>query len=155
MRPRILSTLLIAGSMATLTGFNRLASASPPEAHAKAVDFDRDIRPILSDKCYTCHGPDEKQRVANLRLDTKEGLFADRGAYKIIVSGKPSESKLYQRISAVDAALRMPPPYAERFLTPAQIELVRTWIDQGAGYSIHWAFVPPTRPADAFPDGQL
>lgn len=133
--------------MATLAGFNRMASASPPEAHAKAVEFDRDIRPILSDKCYTCHGPDEKQRVANLRLDTKEGLFADRGGYKIIVSGKASESKLYQKISAADKAIRMPPPYAERFLTAAQIELVRTWIDQGASYSIHWAFVPPARPA--------
>ncbi|HVH71619.1 MAG TPA: DUF1549 domain-containing protein, partial [Candidatus Dormibacteraeota bacterium] len=120
------------------------ASSNLPE---KPVDFSRDIRPILSDTCFACHGPEEDGRQGNLRLDTKEGMFADRGGYQIIVPGHSAASRLYQRISAADKAARMPPPSSSRTLTPKQIELIREWIDQGAKWQSHWAFEPPKRPA--------
>jgi hypothetical protein len=112
-------------------------------AAEKPVDFNRDVRPILSDNCFACHGPDDKTRVANLRLDTHDGLFADRGSYKIIAPGDPAGSRLLARIGAANRATRMPPPQAGTVLTPAQIAVIRKWIDQGARWERHWAFVPP------------
>src|SRR5579863_4703607 len=93
------------------------ASFSQTETPAKPIDFDREVRPILSDTCFACHGPDEKQRMANLRLDETEGLFADRGGYRIITAGKSAESKLYLKISSKDPSFRMPPVYSGRTLT--------------------------------------
>jgi Protein of unknown function (DUF1553)/Protein of unknown function (DUF1549)/Planctomycete cytochrome C/Concanavalin A-like lectin/glucanases superfamily len=122
------------------------ASFSQTESSAKPVDFDREVRPILSDTCFACHGPDEKQRMANLRLDETESLFNDRGGYKIIVPGDAAQSKLYQKISSKDPAVRMPPVFANRTLTDAQIELIRRWIDQGAKWETHWAWRAPKRP---------
>jgi len=113
----------------------------------KPVDFNRDIRPILSDTCFTCHGPDEQTQQAGLRLDTKEGAFADRGGYQVIVAGKASESRLFQRVSAKEENLRMPPPTADRKLTQHQIDLLRRWIDEGARWDTHWAYSPPKRSA--------
>ncbi len=113
----------------------------------KPVDFDRDVRPILSDNCFACHGPDDKRRVANLRLDTEEGLFADRGTYKIVVPGDPAQSRILARISAANRAARMPPPQAGATLSDAQVDTIRKWIGQGARWERHWAFVPPQRPA--------
>ena len=110
------------------------------------VDFDREIRPILSDTCFACHGPDERQRMAGLRFDVKEGAFLDRGKYKIIVPGNAAQSRLYQRISADKKAYRMPPPDSGHALTDHQIELIRDWIDQGAAWETHWAYVAPRRP---------
>ncbi|MCS6952199.1 MAG: DUF1553 domain-containing protein [Bryobacterales bacterium] len=123
-----------------------LTLALVASAAEKPIQFDRDIRPILSDNCFTCHGPDEKQRQAGLRLDTKEGLFAERNGYRIIVPGDPGQSRLYQRISHPKKALRMPPPNFHRSLTDKQIELIRTWIEQGASWKEHWAYTPPQRP---------
>lgn len=122
-------------------------SAGSPGANpvGSPVDFNRDIRPILSDACYTCHGPDEGQRKAKLRLDTKEGAFRLRDGKAIIVPGKSAQSELYQRLIA-DASERMPPVKANRQLKPEQIELIRRWIDQGAKWDGHWAFTPPRRP---------
>jgi mono/diheme cytochrome c family protein len=122
-------------------------SSAPPLAGGRHLDFNREIRPILSDNCFACHGPDEQSRQAKLRLDTKEGIFADRGGYKVIVAGKSADSRLYQRISSKDTGFRMPPAYSNRTLTPQQVELVREWIDQGAKWELHWSFVPPKRPA--------
>jgi Protein of unknown function (DUF1553)/Protein of unknown function (DUF1549)/Planctomycete cytochrome C/Concanavalin A-like lectin/glucanases superfamily len=116
-------------------------------ASEKRVDFSRDIRPILSDECFTCHGPEEKSRQGNLRLDTKESAFAERNGYGIIVPGSSATSRLYQKISSKDDAFRMPPAWSGRSLTPKQIELFRQWIDQGAKWQSHWAFDPPKRPA--------
>lgn len=108
----------------------------------RSIDFSREIRPILSDNCFTCHGPDEKQRRARLRLDTREGAFEKAG---LIVAGDPASSRLYQRISAADPARRMPPPDSGHSLTAAQIELIGEWIRQGAKWSTHWAYQPPVR----------
>ena len=112
-----------------------------------AVDFNREIRPILSDSCFTCHGPDDKQRQVNLRLDTKDGMFADRGGSAVIVPGDSAKSRLYQRVSAPKPAMRMPPPGSGRTLTGKQVDTIRRWIDEGAKWEEHWAYVPPIRPA--------
>jgi hypothetical protein len=111
-----------------------------------SVDFKRDVRPILSDTCFTCHGPDEKRRMIGLRLDTPEGPFQERDGYRLIVPGDPAASRLYQRISAIEPAQRMPPPMANRTLTAAQVETIRRWIEQGAKWETHWAYSPPKRP---------
>ncbi len=116
--------------------------AAEPAAHK--VDFDREIRPILSDNCFTCHGPDEKNRMAKLRLDAQDGGAYTRG---ILVAGNAKSSVLYLRISNPDRNRRMPPPSSGHTLTPAQIDLIRDWIDQGAKWETHWAFVAPKRPA--------
>ncbi|MDZ7638334.1 MAG: DUF1553 domain-containing protein [Bryobacterales bacterium] len=124
------------------------AAVAPARAEsAKKVEFNRDIRPILSDKCYTCHGPDEQKRLVNLRLDTKEGLLGDRGKYRIVVPGDPEKSKLLERVSHPKRALAMPPPGSGDTLSTEQVALVREWILQGAAFESHWAFTPPQRPA--------
>ena len=110
------------------------------------VDFDREIRPILADNCFACHGPDEKPRMANLRLDVKDGMFADRSGHPVIVTGNSAASRLFQRISTKDKVQRMPPPYSERSLSEQQIELIGKWIDQGAKWEMHWAYIAPKRP---------
>ena len=111
------------------------------------MDFNREIRPILSDNCFKCHGPDEKMRMANMRLDETEGLFVDRGGYKIIVPGNSAQSKIYQKISSKDVAFRMPPVYSGKTLTAKQIEVIKQWIDQGAKWETQWSFVAPKRPS--------
>jgi hypothetical protein len=121
------------------TGVSCLAAGRP-------VDFDRDVRPILSDRCFACHGPDEQRRMANLRLDMQEGLFAQRGNAAIVTPGNTANSRLLARVSA-SGATRMPPPQAGPPLTETQISTIREWIGQGAKWERHWAFVPPERPA--------
>src|SRR5207248_5704072 len=99
-----------------------------------------------SDNCFSCHGPDEKKRMANLRLDVSdEGAYSKRGSYQIISPGDAANSRLFQRLSALNKATRMPPPNATTTLTAQQIELIKTWIDQGAKWELHWAFIAPKR----------
>ena len=111
------------------------------------VQFNRDVRPILSECCWRCHGFDPKKRQAGLRLDVREAALrpADSGLLAI-VPGQPEKSELLARISAQDESLRMPPPGAHQQLTPAQIETLRTWIAQGAAYQKHWSFEPIAKP---------
>ena len=111
----------------------------------RRIDFNLDVRPLLSDACFACHGPDEKKREIDLRLDTRAGAFVDLGGYAAIVPGKPEESSLYQRLVAEDEDERMPPPESGKSLTPKQVELIRRWIAEGADYREHWAFEPPVR----------
>lgn len=111
-----------------------------------AVDFAREVQPILSDNCYHCHGPDEPARKAKLRLDTKEGAFRVRDGKAVIVPGKPESSDLVARIQSKDPDEVMPPPDSHRKLTPRQIEILTQWIQQGAVWGQHWAFVPPKAP---------
>jgi uncharacterized protein DUF1553/uncharacterized protein DUF1549/concanavalin A-like lectin/glucanase superfamily protein/cytochrome c len=110
---------------------------------APSVNFDRQIRSIFSDRCFACHGPDEKQRIAKLRLDVRDGGAFER---KIVVPGAAQQSLLFQRISSDRAGFRMPPTSAGNPLTAAQIELIGKWIDQGAKWENHWAYVAPKRP---------
>ncbi|MCH5374455.1 MAG: DUF1549 domain-containing protein, partial [Planctomycetes bacterium] len=111
------------------------------------VDFSREIQPILSNRCFKCHGPDEQAREADLRLDTAEEATADRGGYQAIAPGEPESSAVIERIEASDADLRMPPADSGLKLEPEQIALVRQWIREGATYEQHWAFRPIRRPA--------
>jgi hypothetical protein len=109
-----------------------------------AIDFDRQIRPILSDNCFACHGPDKARRKADLRLDVRESALK-KGT--VIVPGKAAESELIERVTSDEPDFRMPPPRTGKRLTAAQVDLLRRWIDEGARWSRHWAFVPPRRPA--------
>ncbi|MCA9133782.1 MAG: DUF1549 domain-containing protein, partial [Planctomycetales bacterium] len=118
-------------------------TASPDAA---VPDFNRDIRPLLSDNCYACHGFDQRAREADLRLDTFEGATQDLGGYAAIVPGKSEESELIARITASDSDELMPPADSHRKpLSPQSIELLRRWIDQGARWGRHWSFVPPRK----------
>src|SRR2546425_180120 len=109
------------------------------------VDFSRDVLPILSDNCYQCHGPDEKARKAKLRFDTKEGAFRVQDGKTVIVPGKSADSELVTRVTSTDPEEVMPPPKSNRKLTASQIGLLRRWVDEGAKWGVHWAFVPPAR----------
>ncbi|MBC7820343.1 MAG: hypothetical protein IAG10_25955 [Planctomycetaceae bacterium] len=125
-----------------------LASWSSVFADSKdePVSFNRDIRPILSDVCFQCHGPDAKERKADLRLDSDDKLFAERDGHRILVAGDPTKSELFRRLTSTDDDERMPPPSSGKKLTAQQIETIRRWIEQGAKSQGHWAFIPPTRP---------
>src|SRR5262245_21994009 len=111
------------------------------------VNFDRDIRPILSNNCYKCHGPDEAKRQAGLRLDTIEGERAElKSGHRAVVPGRTSDSALFARITAADPTERMPPPSTGKVLTSDQIALFKRWVEQGAEWLPHWSFVPVNRP---------
>ncbi len=125
-----------------LAGIGPSAAAAVPER----VEFNRDIRPILSDKCFACHGPDANHRKADLRLDTEAGARADLGGHAALVPGKPQESAVIARITSPKRGQRMPPAKSGKELSPREIELIRLWIEQGAVYQPHWSFIPPHRP---------
>jgi hypothetical protein len=110
-------------------------------AAATPVSFNRDIRPILSDNCFSCHGPDSSHRQADLRLDTRDDAVA-AGA---IVPGKPAESTLVSRINSDDSGALMPPPESHKKLDAKQKELLARWIEEGAEYQKHWAYEPPRK----------
>jgi len=113
---------------------------------AQTIDFQREIRPILSDNCFQCHGPDSAARQADLRLDKRDSALAALADGTPIVPGKSAESLVYQRISSTDASFRMPPEEAHKSLTPAQIATIKRWIDAGAPWKEHWAFQAPVKP---------
>ena len=132
---------LLAIAIASSAGLNARA------ADDSAVDYNRDIRPILADTCYKCHGPDGNQRQADLRMDVESvvGLKLD-GGHTAIVAGSAATSAVVARITSRDPETRMPPRESGKSLTPVQIELITKWVDQGAKWQGHWAFQPPTRP---------
>ncbi len=124
----------------TLLGFS-LAAALVVDAQGAPLLFNRDIRPILSDKCFFCHGPDPKKRDSGLRLDIREETLKERDGIFPIVPGKPDESDLCVRIASHDRDEQMPPPKSKLTpLTPVQIATLRQWIAEGAPYEKHWAF---------------
>lgn len=112
-------------------------------AHAADIDFNRDVRPILSNNCFTCHGPDEKERKGKLRLDTFDG--ATKGG--AVVPGKPDESELIARVITKDDKDVMPPAKLGKKLTAKEIDTLKAWIAQGGKYATHWSYVKPVRPA--------
>ncbi len=121
--------------------------ALPPDVCAeRPLDFSRDILPLLSENCFQCHGPDEANREAGLRLDDRGGATTklDSGE-RALVPGDSANSGLYARISSTDPDLRMPPPGSGKKLSDAEVARLKTWIDAGATWSGHWAFEPPRR----------
>jgi hypothetical protein len=114
---------------------------------AQEIEFNRDIRPILSNNCFVCHGPDNNLRKADLRLDLAKEAFADRGGYYVLVPGKPDDSELFKRLVHDQKLKRMPPAKTEKTLTKDQIALIRRWIEQGAKYQEHWSLIAAKRRA--------
>lgn len=127
-------------------GLPRAASMKRTATDAK-LDFHRDIRPILSDKCFACHGPDSQQLKGKLRLDQKESIFrTDRKGRPTVVPGKPEESELFHRIITEDETERMPPDHTNKPLTADEKAKLKRWIEEGAEFQAHWAFQTPKRP---------
>ena len=117
--------------------------ALAPALRAADIDFNRDVRPILATNCFTCHGPDEKERKGKLRLDTFDGA-TNKGA---VVPGKPDESEVIARVVTKDDKDHMPPAKTGKKLTAKEVETLKAWIQQGGKYATHWSYVKPTRPA--------
>jgi len=144
----------IAASQSSLAQ-SRLEQAQPEPVH-KNVDYRRDIQPILSRNCFTCHGPDEGTREANLRLDQPASVRVDVDSPdeqdavqylgSVVLAGQADQSELYSRIVSADESIQMPPTNSGRQLTPAEISAIQTWINEGATQPPHWSFVPPVHP---------
>src|SRR5688572_2654469 len=137
--------LIVATASIFIYGKNK-----PKEKLPSHVDYNIHIRPILSDRCFKCHGPDGNARKANLRLDTPEGAMAalkDNPKAHAIVPGDPELSEVYLRISTTDTSQVMPPVKSNLKLNQDEIQLIKKWISQGAVYKPHWAFIPPKQPA--------
>ena len=114
---------------------------------AAPVDFNRDVQPILSENCYHCHGPDAGARKADLRLDTKEGAYRTKDDITPVKPGDSAGSDAIVRIFSSEKDEVMPPPKSNRKLTEAQKEMLKRWVDEGAQWGEHWAFVAPRRAA--------
>ncbi|MBI1356027.1 MAG: DUF1553 domain-containing protein [Acidobacteria bacterium] len=138
---RLLTALI---SLAALPLAGLAAALDPPQR----IEFNRDVRPILSDRCFACHGPDAENRKTPLRLDTAEGAAVDlNSGGRALTPGDPSTSKLIERVRSDSPVLRMPPAYAGHdALTEPEIRVLERWIEQGAAFESHWAFRSPTRP---------
>jgi Protein of unknown function (DUF1553)/Protein of unknown function (DUF1549)/Concanavalin A-like lectin/glucanases superfamily/Planctomycete cytochrome C len=126
---------------------NRLAAIafaclSASVGRSAEVDFARDVLPILSESCFHCHGPDDGARKAGLRLDTKDGAFKKKRERTMIVPGKSAESEVIARVTSADPEAVMPPPDSNRKLTAKQIATLKRWVDEGAKWGQHWAYVP-------------
>ncbi|MBC7817808.1 MAG: DUF1549 domain-containing protein, partial [Planctomycetaceae bacterium] len=119
------------------------ADAPIPEV----VEFNRDVRPILSETCYACHGPDANKREAELRLDTEAGLFGANSKTKPVVAGTPGESELIKRVTSSDSEQLMPPVDSGKKLSPRDIAVLKKWVEQGAKWQGHWAYLKPVRAA--------
>ena len=144
--PRLIGSIF-RGSVAVVGAGFLLLGAPVIAAPDATVDFQRQVRPVLSDACFQCHGPDEATRIAGLRLDVRDGAFGERPSGAPIVAGKPDQSLVYQRITDQDPARRMPPEYSHKKVTGEQADLIRRWIEQGAAWQEHWSFARPERPA--------
>ena len=122
------------------------AISLPALPQLQAIDFARDIRPILSDKCFSCHGPDQKHRKADLRLDQKEDVFQDRDGVIAFVPKDLQKSESWLRIVSDDEDELMPPPKAKKPLSNEEKQLIKKWIESGAEWTEHWSFTRPTKP---------
>ena len=111
----------------------------------RSVQFNRDVRPILLDACFACHGPDEGKRREELRLDTKAGLDAERVSGGVIPGQGNDVSNFVRRITSSDPEVRMPPPDSGRELSSQQVEILRRWVEQGAPWQKHWTYIVPER----------
>ncbi len=161
MKPRLARLALVAGILSACgravdapravasSADTSPAAETSPAAAAEPLRYDRDIRPILADRCFRCHGPDERARQGELRLDLFAGATLDRGGYAAVVPGSHVESELWRRVTHADPEERMPPAKSNRRpLSAAEVALVERWIDEGARYEPHWSFVPPARPPE-------
>ncbi len=124
-----------------------LSLVAPATRSSASLMFNRDIRPLLAENCFHCHGPDPGTRKAGLRLDTEAGFFSAKDGEKpTVIKGKPMESELYLRLITDDEDELMPPKESHKTLKPEQIAMVKSWIEQGAPWQPHWSLMPPVRP---------
>jgi hypothetical protein len=137
--------------MRWLTLMMLFVGSATAQVAAAEVEFNRDIRPILSNNCFVCHGPDNHLRKAKLRLDKPEGTAGVRGGLSVLVAGKPLESELFTRITSTDPDEHMPPKKSNKELTKEQINLIRRWIAEGGKYQGHWSLLAPAQPAPPTP----
>src|SRR5688500_10993880 len=147
-RSGIVATLLAPLAWLAVTSLPpaRAQDAAGEEPVPAVVTFNRDVRPILSDTCLKCHGFDEKERKAELRLDTKEGLTRVHKGVTPVVAGDLAKSEVYRRITTGDADDLMPPVKSGKRLTARQKEIIKRWIEQGMNWEPHWSFTPVARP---------
>src|SRR5436190_14219424 len=134
----VVLVLVLGGAAARISEVRAQGTPPPP-----AVSFNREILPILANNCFACHGPDEKKRETKFHFDTQDGMFLKKG---VIERGNSSERLLVEKITEPNPKDRMPPPESGHVLTEKQIELLKRWIDQGATWDTHWAYVAPKRP---------
>lgn len=154
-KPLALNALL---ALSTLLFSNALACFATPTLYAddqQTIEFNRDVRPILSDYCFACHGPDKNHREADLRLDTESGLLGDDKKPGAISPGKPEESELLRRVLLPDGEEKMPPAEFGKQLDENQIKILRQWIEQGGAFQGHWAFQPIARPSPPTVDANV
>lgn len=135
-RSAILLSFLLTGL--SLCGVRKLVAN-----YGQAIQFNRDVRPILSTHCWACHGPDSVARQGDLRLDKAESAYADRGGYHVLNVQQPDDSELLKRIRSVDPDEQMPPPEVARRLTPREIETLSEWVRQGGRFEAHWSLIAP------------
>lgn len=140
-------SFLILGFSISVAFQDRAGFAETKKSEKPDLDFATVIRPILSDGCFSCHGPDDQHREAELRLDLKESVFASHDGHAFIVPGKPMESLVYQRLISKNEDERMPPVDSGKEISSADIEKIRQWIEAGAPWASHWAFRAPEKSA--------
>lgn len=140
--PGTLTSIILVASCGFFYSCDAAEGKSPADDLPVAVEFNRDIRPILSDNCFYCHGPDKNRREAELRLDTEAGLHGQ----SVVKPGDPPKSRMFQRITSDDPDKRMPPPDSAKTLKPREIALIERWIVQGGRFEGHWAFLPVKKP---------
>src|SRR5881394_3616011 len=142
----LVKLMKMAQSLPFILLFSALLPLAAQQTLPETVEFSRDIRPILSDRCFLCHGPDEANRKVNLRLDVEREAKHSSGDKTPIVPGNPAASEVMRRITAPKES-RMPPSYSgARALSDHEVALIRRWIEQGARWQTHWAFMAPQRP---------
>ena len=147
MRKRLIGVGSLACALFIGTAVLALRGAEAPAPAAPKVDFNRDVRQILTNHCYACHGPDENKRKAGLRLDRKDDAFKKLKSGDVaLVAGDLKKSELWARVGAEEDIHRMPPVAFGKPLTPAEVETLKRWIEQGAEWKDHWAYIPPKRP---------
>ena len=138
---------LLLGLVACSGEWSGSALADDRSDDVQRIRFNRDVRPILADKCFQCHGPDAAQRQTDLRLDQSGSAYAEIDGIRVIVPGDPGASELIRRIDAADESQRMPPVDSGRSLTSGERDLLRQWVRQGGEYQLHWSFVAPQKPS--------
>ena len=138
---------LLMASLFTMSATVCIASAIDA-AVPEVIEFNRDVRPILSETCFVCHGPDANKRQGELRLDTEAGLFGTNSKTKPVVAGTLGESELVKRVTSSDPEQLMPPVDSGKKLSPRDIAVLKKWVEQGAKWQGHWAYIKPVRAAE-------
>jgi mono/diheme cytochrome c family protein len=151
---------MVSPSFRCLIAFASLVGAGVTAGFAQggkpgAIAYNEQIQPILAENCFSCHGPDSSTRKGKLRLDRAEFATAKREDLPAITPGRPEESALIERILSKDEEERMPPAESHKTLKPAEIELLKRWVAEGAHYQEHWSFIAPVRPTVPTATGAL